>query len=106
MDNTGCVSILRPQSTQTFGQMHILCQLLKKFLVKLEKRHNFAKLDVKSTYWQIALDEKAKELSIINTYKGLFSVNRLQMGMKNASAIFQRCIRKHTQGHTGSRISR
>ena len=59
---------------------------------RVGKACKFAKLDLKSAYSQIALDEHAKQLSVINTHKGLFTVNRLQMGMKNASAIFQRCI--------------
>jgi hypothetical protein len=53
---------------------------------------------MKSAYWQIPLDDKAKELSIINTHKGLFMLNRLQMGMKNASAIFQRCVEQVLKG--------
>ena len=61
----------------------------------------FAKIDLKNAYWQIALDEKAKELSVINTHKGLFCVNRLQMGMKNSSAIFQKCIEQIVKGVPG-----
>ena len=48
----------------------------------------FAKIDFKSTYWQINLDKKSRELSVINTSKGLYTLNRLQMRMKNASTIF------------------
>ena len=33
-----------------------------------------------------------KELSVVNTSQGLYWVNCLQMGMKNASAIFQRVM--------------
>jgi len=61
----------------------------------------FAKLDLKSAYWQIALSKEAKELSIINTNKGLYCLNRLQMGMKNASAIFQKCIESILKGIDG-----
>lgn len=52
----------------------------------------FAKIDLTSAYHQIALDQDTKDLSIINTTKGLYRVERLQMGMKNASAIFQRTM--------------
>ena len=52
----------------------------------------FAKIDLKSAYWQIELEKKAKEISVINTSRGLYAVNRLQMGMKNAAAIFQRTM--------------
>ena len=65
---------------------------VEEIMSKLESASKFAKIDMKSAYWQIALDDKAKELSVINTHKGLFVLNRLQMGMKNASAIFQRCV--------------
>ena len=52
----------------------------------------FAKVDLKSAYSQISLDDKSRLLSVINTHRGLYTINRLQMGMKNASAIFQRCM--------------
>ena len=71
---------------------------IEEIMSKLEKASKFAKIDMKSAYWQIALDEKARELSVINTHKGLFVLNRLQMGMKNASAIFQRCVERVLKG--------
>ena len=61
----------------------------------------FAKVDLKSAYWQMELDADAKQLSVVNTTKGLYTVNRLQMGMKNASAIFQRCIEHIVKGLNG-----
>ena len=65
---------------------------IETIFAKLKNAKVFAKLDLTSAYWQIELDEKAKELSVINTSKGLYMVNRLQMGMKNASTIFQRTM--------------
>ena len=62
------------------------------FFAKLKNAKQFAKLDLTAAYWQRELDEEAKELSIINTTKGLYKINRLQMGMKNSSAIFQRAM--------------
>ena len=59
---------------------------------KLKNAKTFAKIDLRSAYWQIELDDHAKELSVINTSKGLYRINRLQMGMKNASSIFQRTM--------------
>jgi hypothetical protein len=59
---------------------------------KMKNANTFAKLDLTSAYWQIELDEAAKELAYINTSQGIYSINRLQMGMKNASAIFQRVM--------------
>lgn len=59
---------------------------------KLKNAKVFAKIDLRSAYWQIELDDKAKELSIINTSKGLYRMNRLTMGMKNSASIFQRVM--------------
>lgn len=44
----------------------------------------FAKYDLKSAYWQIELDEQSKDLTTINTTKGLFRFNRLPFGVKTA----------------------
>ena len=68
---------------------------------ELKGAKHFAKIDLKSAYWQIAIDEAAQDLSIINTHKGLFRVTRLQMGMKNSSAIFQQVIEQVLQGLKG-----
>ena len=39
-------------------------------------------LYLRSAYWQIKLDDKAKQLSTINTHHGLFQVNHMEMGIK------------------------
>ena len=59
---------------------------------KLKNAKKFAKLGLTEAYSQIELDNDAKRLSIINTSKGLYTINRLQMGMKNSQAIFQRAM--------------
>ena len=61
----------------------------------------FAKIDLKSAYSQIQLDDQASELSVINTHRGLYRVNRLQMGMKNSSAVFQKCMEQVLKGIQG-----
>ena len=65
---------------------------IETIFAKLKNANKFAKLDLRSAYWQIEMDESSKKLSTINTSKGLFQVNRLQMGMKNSSCIFQRVM--------------
>ena len=68
---------------------------------KLENAQVFAKYDLKSAYWQIELDEESKNLTIINTTKGLFRFNRLPFGVKTASSIFQRVIENVCGGLDG-----
>jgi hypothetical protein len=65
---------------------------IEHIFARLKNAKKFAKIDLRSAYWQIELDESAQDLSVINTSRGLFRVRRLQMGMKNASFIFQRAM--------------
>jgi hypothetical protein len=69
---------------------------------KLDGARYFAKIDLSNAYWQIELDDEAKVISVINTSGGLFTLNRLQMGMKNASSIFQKVIERCIQGLSGT----
>ena len=52
----------------------------------------FGKIDLSDAYYQIELDEEAKDICTINTSQGLFKMCRLPQGLKNSSSIFQNCI--------------
>ena len=52
----------------------------------------FTKLDLKHAYQQLPLVEESKDLTTINTQKGLFRYNRLPFGVSAAPAIFQRTM--------------
>ncbi|GKT31169.1 unnamed protein product, partial [Aduncisulcus paluster] len=54
----------------------------------------FAKLDLKSAYTQIPLEEKCKHLSAFKTPVGLFEWNVLFFGIKTAPALFQARMNK------------
>lgn len=68
---------------------------------KLKNAKHFAKVDLTSAYWQVEMDDEAKDLSVINTSRGLYRMNRLQMGMKNSSSIFQRVMETMLSGLKG-----
>ena len=70
----------------------------------LDSAKFFSKLDLKSAYWQIELDEESSKICAINTTGGLYKVNRLQMGLKNSSAIFQHCMETILAGIAGVKI--
>ena len=52
----------------------------------------FGKIDPSDAYYQIELDEEAKDKCTINTSQGLFKMCRLPQGLKNSSSILQNCI--------------
>ena len=68
------------------------------------KACKFAKIYLKSAYSHIALDDNTCKLSTINPHHGLYTLNRLQMGMKNARAIFQRCVEQILSNIAGTII--
>ena len=61
----------------------------------------FGKIDLSDAYYQIDLDEDAKEICTINTSQGLFKMCRLPQGLKNSASIFQNCIESTLKGIKG-----
>ena len=52
----------------------------------------FSTLDLSHAYNQLQLDDKAQELTTINTHRGLYAYTRLPFGVASAPAIFQRTM--------------
>ena len=61
----------------------------------------FGKIDLSDAYYQMELNEDAKEICTINTSQGLFKMCRLPQGLKNFSSIFQNCIESTLKGIKG-----
>ena len=61
----------------------------------------FSKLDLAHAFHQIVLDEESKELTTINTHKGLFKYNRLPFSISTAPSIFQRMLETLLAGIPG-----
>jgi len=52
----------------------------------------FTKIDLRSAYQQLVLDEESQKLCTINTHKNLFRYTRLTFGISSSPAIWQRFI--------------
>ena len=59
---------------------------------KLAGCKKFSKLDLSSAYSQLMLDDSSKEITTINTPRGLFQYNRLSFGLCSSPGIFQRTM--------------
>ena len=55
---------------------------------------HFPKIDLKSAYNPIEIDDKFKEIIKLNTPIGLLRWSRLLFGIKTARHIFQRAVEK------------
>ena len=61
----------------------------------------FSKVDLKSAYNQLVLDEKAREYLTLNTPRGLVRPTRLSFGYSSAPSIFQRTLDQLLSGLPG-----
>ena len=65
---------------------------LDEILHKLQGGCIFTKIDLADAYFQLELDDDAKNLCVINTQFGLFRYRRMCFGVASSPANFQRCI--------------
>ena len=69
---------------------------------KLNQGCKFSKIDQADVYLQIELNEKSKDLVIINTHQGLYRYKQLPFGLSSAPAVFQKIVEKVIQGIPGT----
>ena len=67
----------------------------------LENGQKFSKIDLRQAYHQLPLTDASKQLTTINTHKGLYQYNKLVFGITSAPAIWQKTIDQILQGADG-----
>jgi hypothetical protein len=65
---------------------------MDELLANLQGGQEFTKLDLRTAYHQVELDEKSRVLTTINTTKGLFQYTRVPYGVSTAPTLFQRIM--------------
>ena len=58
----------------------------------------FTKLDLRSAYQQMPLDDESARMMTINTHQGLYQFTKLPFGVSSAPAIFQKAMDAILQG--------
>ena len=57
---------------------------------KLHGSTLFSRLDAKSAYWNVELDEESSYLTTFNTHRGRFRYKRMSYGLNSSQDIFQK----------------
>ena len=73
-------------------------------LETLSGKRYFSQLDFKSGFWQIAMDEKSKELTSFRTEDGQYQFKRMPFGLTNAPATFQKMVNTILAGLKGMNL--
>ena len=65
--------------------------LIDDILALLDKATCFSTLDLRSGYWQVALDQADREKAAFVWHSGLFQFRVMPSGLANAPGVFQQC---------------
>lgn len=66
--------------------------LIQEILQESAGHRYYIRLDLNWGFWNLPLEESAKEQTAFITHKGLFQFNVIPFSMRNSPAEFQRCI--------------
>ena len=65
---------------------------------QLGKSKYFSTLDLAAGYWQVQMHTSSKDKTTFITHKGLYELNIMPFGLRNAPAVFQHLMQKILTG--------
>ncbi len=81
---------------------HYPLSVLSELLQSIGKHNTvFTSLDLPSGFWQIAMDDKSREITAFSTPAGHYERLHLLMGLRNATLTFQRMVNTLFSGVIG-----
>ena len=80
---------------------HYRLPILEDVIPDLKGGKYFYKLDARSGYWQIKLDESSSVLTTFNTPYGRYRFTRMPFGIHSAQEVFQKKVDETYQGLAG-----
>ena len=72
--------------------------LIDDILAQLDKSKYFTTLDLKSGYWQVAMDPSDQEKTAFACHIGLYEFNVMPFGLTNAPGVFQQLMATVLEG--------
>ncbi len=95
-----CVD-MRAANTAIMRERHI-SPTLDDIVEQLNGSTVFSKIDLRSGYHQLQIEEECRQITTFSTHKGLFRYKRLNFGISSASEIFQKTIAQVLSGIPGA----
>ena len=77
---------------------HYTIPTIREIVTKFARKTVFSTLDLKDGYWRIQLHEESSQLCTFSIPLGRYWFTRMSFGIKSASEVFQRKMKRHLQG--------
>ena len=91
----------RPEGPKAGFERQHHTPTIEEVTYKFQGATMFSKLDARSRFWSVRLDDESKLLTTFNSPFGRYCFNRLPFGLKTSQDIFQRAMDESLEGLPG-----